>query len=74
VWRGCRLALKSACAGLVSQEQCEGLVLGWSNSRVSYFSLEKGPSFRVCSSGFCDLLREKPFPLFMLLGWGYCKP
>jgi len=42
---GCRLALKGVGSGFVSQQQCggvqEGLVLGWLNSSVSHFSIEK---------------------------------
>jgi len=52
---------------MVSQEQRgryrDGLVLEWSKSRVSHFSLEKGifRSFRICNSVFHDLVRGEIF-------------
>jgi hypothetical protein len=55
---GCRLTLKKAGSGMVE-------------IKVSHSSIEKGAffsSFRVCSSSFHDLLREKPSSLFLLLG------
>lgn len=71
---GCCLALKNADTGLVSQNQCRrdlrkvgfGVVKIKSKSHL----LKEGAFFcclRVCSTGFHDLIREKPSYLFMLL-------
>jgi hypothetical protein len=78
------LALERGDTGLASQEQCGGVLRKAGSVMVKINSkslfVQDGASFhsfRVCSSSFHDLLREKPSSLFMLSGWSsisYCFP
>jgi hypothetical protein len=72
----CRLAPKRVDTGLVSQEQCRGILrkvgCGMVEINGKSLFLREGAvfhSFRVCNTGFHDLLREKLCSLFMSLGW-----